>query len=242
MAPLSSAVKKNSGQKHSRKELMNKSPIPWLVLIVITLIASAFAIYPNAQEWMEKKAELKEMVTLIPQLESEKQSLTSEKDQLNEAFKDKARPYVQRADQRFPVTIDPTTMAQTIEIYSILMERNYVNNQFELNSLNVGQPKNVDGSPYAESAVNMSVVVDRVMLAELIEFIQTGVVTNDLQKKVIESGGGETASIEFLKSNLLPVGIINSISLNEETGDEDSRVKIPVYNVQLQILFYSEPV
>jgi len=241
MANLNTVVKKNSGSKHSRKELMNKSPIPWLVIIFITLIAGGFLIYPNASSWLEKRAELTEMETLIPQLEDKNQTLINEKDALNDTFKNKAQPYIRIADQRFPTVINPTTVTQVLEMYAILMKVNYRSNDFELNSLSVGQPRNVDGLPFAESSVNINVVIDREMLEEFVAFLQTGEITNDLENKVIESGGGETASIEFLKLNKLPVATINSLSLNEERSQNETANK-EVYNAQLQVLFYSEPV
>ena len=214
MANLSSVVKKNTGSKHTRKELMNKSPIPWLVLIGMTVIAGAFLIYPNASDWLKKQSELTEMESLIPQLESENQTLSTEKETLEEAFKDKAKPYIAIADQRFPTEIDSTTITQIIEMYAILMQVNYRSNDFKLNSLSVGRPQNVDGLPFAETSVNINVVIDREMLQEFIAFLKTSEITNDLENKVISSGGGETASIEFLKLNKLPVGRINSLSLN----------------------------
>lgn len=241
MSNLNSVVKKKSGSKHSRKELMNKSPIPWVVVIVITLIAGAVLIWPNISDWTEKRGELKEMETLIPQLESSNQTLTNDRDLLNNTFKEKAKPYIQIADQRFPVEINTTTITQVLEMYAILMKVNYRSNDFELKSLSVARPTNVDGLPFAESSVNISVKIDREMLEEFIAFLQTGEITNDLENKVLASGGGETASIEFLKLNKLPVATINSLSLNEERSQNESANK-EVYNAQLQVLFYSEPV
>ncbi len=241
MSNLNSVIKKKSGSKHSRKELISKSPIPWVLIIIVTLIAGAFLIFPNASDWMDKRAELKEMVSLIPELESTNQALTNDRDLLNTSFKDKAKPYIKIADQRFPVEINTTTITQVLEMYAILMRVNYRSNDFELKSLSVGQPQNVDGSPFAESSVNINVLIDREMLEAFIVFLQTGEITNELENKVISSGGGETASIEFLKLNKLPVATINSLSLNEERSQNESSNK-EVYNAQLQVLFYSEPV
>ena len=241
MSNLNSVVKKKSGSKHSRKELMIKSPIPWVVIIVATLVAGAFLIWPNASDWMEKRDELKKMVTSIPELESKNQALISNKDELNDAFKSKAKPYIKIADQRFPLEVNTTTITQILEMYAILMKVNYRSNDFELKSLSVSRPRNVDGLPFAETSANINVVIDRVMLEEFIAFLKTGEITNELENKVIASGGGETASIEFLKLNKLPVATINSLSLNEERSRNESSNK-EVYNAQLQVLFYSEPV
>ncbi|NCP67859.1 hypothetical protein GW756_05910 [bacterium] len=241
MANLNSVIKNNSGAKHTRKELMNKSPIPWLVIIGITAVAGGFLIYPNASMWIEKRSELKDMETLIPQLESENQALSTEKDTLEESFKEKAKPYIAIADQRFPTEIDTIKITQIIEMYSILMQVNYRANDLKLNTLSVSATRNVDGLPFAETGVNINVVIDREMLEQLIAFLKTSQISNELENKVIASGGGETASIEFLKANQLPVGRINSLSLNEERGrSQDSNKE--VYNAQIQVLFYSEPV
>lgn len=241
MSNLNPVAKKNSGAKHTRKELMSKSPVPWLVIIFATLVAGAFLIYPNANEWNTKRAELKNMEILIPQLESENQALSIEKESIDEDFKEKAKPYIAIADQRFPTEIDTTKVAQILEMYAILMQVNYRSNTFKINALSVGAPRNVDGAPFAETSVSINAIIDRVMLEEFIAFLKTSQITNDLENKVIASGGGETASIEFLKLNQLPVGRINSLSLNEERSQSTATNK-EVYNAQLQVLFYSEPV
>lgn len=241
MPQLNPVAKKNTGTKHTRKELMNKSPIPWLVLIFITLVAGAFLIYPNAKDWITKRGEINNMETLIPQLESENQTLSLEKETLEENFKEKAKPYIAIANQRFPTEIDSTKIAQIIEMYAILMQVNYRSNNFKVSALNVSTPRNVDGAPYAETSVSINAIIDRVMLEEFITFLKTSRITNALENKVIASGGGETASIEFLKLNQLPVGRINSLSLNEERSQSEAGNK-EVYNAQLQVLFYSEPI
>ena len=47
-------------------------------------------------------------------------------------------------------------------------------------------------------------------------------------------------AIEFLNANRLPVSRINTLSMNEER-DRDSSGSSSVYNSQLQLLFYSQP-
>lgn len=243
MVNLSSAVKKNNGAKHTRKELMNKSPIPWIVILVITSVAGGFFVYPSASDWLEKTGSIKDMEDNQPKLKSEKEALTLEKDTLSQAFTDKAKPYIKIADQRFPVEIDSTKVAQIMEIYTILMQINNRGNQIELTSLSLSQPRNVDGLPFAETMMNLNLVIDREMLEEFVAFIQTGEIGTKLENDVIESGGGETASIEFLRMNKLPVATINSMSLNEDrsSSEEASNAK-EVFNTQIQVLFYSEPV
>lgn len=220
--------------------MMQKSPVPWVMLLIITLVVSAFLVWPSANQWLQQKSAIKEMESLLPQLESENQSLTLKKDTLEITFKDKAEPFLNIADQRFPEAIDPTLITQIIEIYSILMKVNYRSNTFELNSISTGSPNNVDGANYAETSVNLNLLVDREMLKEVIKFLQHSRVTDELRNKVIASGGGETASIEFLNLNKLPVGRVNSISLNEERSPEKTN-PIDVYSVQIQALFYSQP-
>jgi len=243
MVNLSSAVKKNTGSKHTRKELMNKSPIPWLVILVITSVGGGLFVYPDASNWLEKNASIKEMEDALPKLKAEKEALSLKKDELSQAFSDKAKPFIEIANQRFPVEIDATTITQIMEIYTILMQVNNRGNQIELTSLSISQPKNVDGLPFAETMMNLNIVVDREMLQEFISFIQTGEISNELENKVIENGGGETASIEFLKLNKLPVATINSLSLNENraNSEESSNAK-EVFSTQIQVLFYSEPI
>lgn len=238
---LTSAIKKNAGSKATRKELMQKSPIPWTVLLVITLGVGALLVWPNASDWMSKQSEIKSMETEIPQLEANKQNLSLEKDVLELAFKDKAEPFIKLADQRFPTEIDGTKIAQIIEIYSVLMKVNYRSNTLELNSLSVGTTQNVDGENYAETSVSLNLLIDREMLKEVIQFLKTSRIPDELRNKVISSGGGETASIEFLNLSKLPVGRINSLSLNEERG-RNQESTIDVYNAQLQVFFYSEPI
>lgn len=238
---LNSIVKKSAGTKKTRKELMQKSPIPWIVLLVITLAAAGILVWPNASDWMSKQAEITEMETLIPQLESEQNNLTQTKNDLDVAFNDKAAPYIKTAKQRFPETIDGTTIAQIIEIYSILMKVNYRANTIELKSLAVGKTQNVDGKNYAETSANINIVVDREMLEEFVTFVKESHVSEELRNKVIASGGGENASIEFLTLNKLPVGRINMLSLNEENKANDRNTE-STYNAQMQVFFYSEPI
>lgn len=236
---ISSVIKKNSGSKTTRKQLMQTSPIPWAVLLVVTLGVAAFLVWPNANQWLKQTKEISEMERVIPEMEVEGQSLILQKDQLELEFRDKAEPFLKVADQRFPATVNRTTIAQVLEIYAILMKVNYRANTFELNSVSVSPPRNVDGANFAETSVNMNVVVDRPMLEALFAFIHTSQVTDDLRNKVIASGGGETASIEFLNLNKLPVGRINSINLNEERGQDEDKSS-DIYTVQIQALFHSQ--
>ena len=238
---LSSVIKKNAGSKVTRKEIMQRSPVPWAVLLGITLIAAGFLVWPNASAWLEQSGAIKDMETEIPQLEVDKQSLTIQKDELEIDFNEKAEPFLKVADQRFPEIVDTTTIAQILEIYAILMKVNYRSNKFELNSVAVSGAQNVDGANYAETSVNLNVQVDRPMLEALIKFLQTSRVTDELRNKVIASGGGETASIEFLNLNKLPVGKVNSLTLNEERSRDDAESGSDQYNVQVQALFYSQP-
>jgi|GEM_PF-5790226 len=238
---LNSVVKKTTGNKKTRKELMQKSPIPWAVLLVVTLGAAGFLVWPNAADWMEKRETIKQMDTQIPQLESQKNNLNQTKNDLEVAFTDKAAPFIKTSEQRFPQLVDGTNVAQIIEIYSILMKTNYRSNTLDLKSLAVGKTQNVDGASYAETSVNINVVVDREMLEEFIGFIKRSHISDELRNKVIASGGGETASIEFLTLNKLPVARINMLSLNEESKKDKNNTE-SIYNAQLQVFFYSKPV
>lgn len=241
MVNISSAVKKNSGTKATRKELMNKSPIPWLVILGATALAGGLFVYPDAMDWLEKRGSLSEMEENLPTLESQKQDLSLENDNLTTDFESKAKPYIAIANQRYPVEIDKIKISQIMEIYSILKQVNNRQNQIELRSLSIGDPQNIDGLPMASTMVNLNLVIDRPMLEDLVGFIQTGEIKKNLEDKVLRSNGGDTASIEFLKINKLPVGTINNVSLNEERGLGDDNAR-EVYNAQIQVLFYSEPV
>lgn len=234
---LNSVIKKNKSFQASRKELMKSSPIPWLVLLIATLIAAAFLIWPNASDWMEKTKELKAMETDIPTLEQERQSLTNKLNDLNKAFDTKAEEYLLVADQRFPEEIDTAKLAQIVEIYAILMDVHYRSNTMKLNSLSVGSTQNVDGAGYAETSVNINVLLDREMLENFIAFLKTSQVTNSLRNKILDS---DNASLNFLDLNKLPVGRINLLSLNEESSRDKANAQTN-YNAQIQVFFYSQP-
>jgi hypothetical protein len=252
MANLSSAVKKNSGSKHTRKELMNKSPIPWIVIIVAFTILGGVFVFPDATTWLSQRDSVNELSDSIPVLESEKQALSNEKGNLDEDFLKLTQgevneegviaiDYNKLANQRFPDSVDTTRVAQIMEIYSVLMQKMNRGNDIKLSSLSINQAQNIDGLPYAQNSMSLNMTIDRTMLKELIAFIQTGEITNELENKVIQTARGEGASIEFLKDNKLPVATIASLSLNESTNLDDLSSR-EIYSAQIQVFLYSQPI
>ena len=240
---LNSIIKKTKGSSTSRKELLHKSPIPWLVVLSIVLVIGAMVLWPKGSDWLSKREELKTMAVEIPKLEQRKAQMTEEKADIEAIFSEQSEAFVKIAEQRLPDELDVTKMAQIIEMYTVLMAINYRRNTLELDTIGFGVPQNVDGTNYAVISANLNLKIDREMLKEFIDFLRSSRITDDLRNKVIASGGSETASIEFLDLNRLPVSRINSLSMNEERGrdSETGRSGSRVYNAQMQVYFYSKP-
>jgi len=240
MANLKNVLKKNGGIKITRQDLLRKSPIPWTALILITLVVAGFMVWPNASDWMDKQSKLKAMAVEIPDMETKQVSLNNEKENLEIVFNEQAEPFIRVAEQRFPSEIKADNIAQIIEIYSILRKINYRASTLELNSVAVSTTQNVDGTTYAETPVTINILADRETLKDFIAFLKTSQITDELNNKVIASGGDEIGSIEFLTANILPVARINSLSMTEERGRNQSGGS-NAYNTQLQVMLYSKP-
>lgn len=240
--PLNSAVKKKKGPSITRQDLLKKSPIPWAVLLGITAIGAGLMVWPNASDWMQKQKDIETMVKNLPALEAKKQQLSNQKEELESEFSEKSSEFVKIADQRFPETIDVTKLAQILEIYSILVKSNYQPiKTLELASISTSPARNVDGANYAQTPVSLNLVADRETFKEFLIFLRSSQIPDELRNLVISSGGGDTASLEFLNANRLPVSRIETLSMNEERGRDEGGGTNSTYNTQLQLFFYSQP-
>ncbi len=232
-------LKKKPSLKLSRKDQLKRNPIPWILLFIVCggLI---YFLLPDYSSWNEKKAEIK---TLEPQnikLQENKESLQDELAIVEAEFNEKAGDFLVKEKQIFPEKITPSTVAQIIEIYSILLQRNSAStSEMDLKSLNIGKSTIVPGKSYAETQISASFLADEATFKKFIKFMQSGEISDELRNKVVNRRNkGDAASIEFLDNNRLPISNIRSVNVSENKSDFEGGA--PTYNIQMQLVVFSQ--
>ncbi len=231
-------VKKNRKQTLSRQEKIRRNPIPWVVVYIIC-IGILYFIYGDIGSWLSKRSEIGDLEPSNAQMETRKKTVQAKKAEVETQFNDQAAEFLREEKQLFPEHIDTSRIAQIIEIYSILLQRNSSSSSVvELSSLNVGLTTPAETANFDETPLNLSLTLDKVSFKKYIKFLQDGKVADELRNRVISrKNKGDAASIEFLENNRLPIMSIRSINMTEDRSSVDRPLQ--TYNVQMQVVLYS---
>ncbi len=223
----------------SRQSKMRNNPIPWVILFIF----SGVLIYigaPKYSEWNQKKSEIQILTPQNDELLDEKDNLLERKNKLKNQFNKAAELNANLEEQLFPQKISSSKVAQVFEIYSLLLkEAGGRSAVVDLKSLNIGSTSPQKGENYSTTSVNINIDIDKTNFKRFLTFIQNNKISNKLKDAIISKSSKANPSIDFLENNILPIGTVSAIGINKiESKQYSSRIE--VFNVQLQLLLYSQ--
>jgi len=226
----------------SRRARMQKNPIPWILILLISG-ALFYQIAPDYKEWNQKKAEIKILAPKNIELDKESSELADKKRNLENKFTEAAKKNASLEEQLFPKKIDSSKIAQIFEIYGLLLDPQTQSlkkrrSVFEIKTLAIGNTSPKKNSKYSITPINMNLDIDKNNLKKLLTFLRDNKISDKLRDKIVDQATEGDASINFLENNILPVNTISSLSLDKVDSKDYSYTEI--YNVQLQIVLYSQ--
>ena len=215
------------------KKTAPSSPIPWVILIVITLGIIAFKIIPKYTEWNDKKSEIKTAEQTIEKLKTEIKTNEELNRNIKIQFEEAAKPHLEAQKQLFPTTIDITKSARIIELYSLqsnILDTN-TDHTFELKNLNFSKSRQNKEVTHNFSDITLDFQTDKESLEEFIEFIQKGTLPKRFTD-ALENPDTTTdiADLNFLQENTLPIAHIQTLSIKEKDGIIDTKIQIRFFS------------
>jgi len=240
MATLKKMAKKQAKSlKLTRRQQWRRNPIPWAVLLIITLAIGGIWVLPNYLTWSDQKSKISNFATENQQLETRTETQKKIRNQEQEKFDQLAKGTLSVESQRFPETINTNKIAKILEIYTLqlnLSRKTYA----ELKTISFSTTRPSNTSDYFEMPITVSLLIDKDSFERYVEFLQTGIYDQQLTVDTISpENKGETAALEFLDNNLLPLLHIRSISFTED-GELSETFPKEVYSVQLQLSLFSQ--
>lgn len=197
------------------------------------------SVFPNAGKWVDQKQKIKIFTTENAELAGKIDTQKKIRNQEQEKFDQLAKATLNEEAQRFPKTVNPNQVAKILEIYALqlnLSRKTFV----DLKTISFSNTRPSDSGQYQEMPVSISIDIDESSLKRFIAFLQTGTYDSQLTVDTIApENKGETAALEFLDNNLLPLIHLNSVNI---TKNEDSSQDFPrtVFSVQIQAAMFAQ--
>jgi hypothetical protein len=206
----------------------------WIIIIIITLLFSAFATYPVTKKWLDlqsRKIELKEMNL---NYEEELSRKTAKLDSISKEFDKIAKDFLKEEKILFPQSLNVRQIAKMLELYSLQYSLISNNSLFELNSISFST---TNSENYTKTSASLSISSSKESLKDFVYFIQK----NKLPQKLIDAQNSsvsllknDISATQFIEDNQLPIANIESI-----VSTEDSETP-GLLNTEIQINFFSQ--
>ncbi len=175
------------GKVSSRRDIMEYSLVPWVGLIILSLVIIYFNIKPKYEEWTRMKNKITVYDAQRSKIKNEIRA-NDERKRVRQGEYDNARREVQIIeDQRLPSKIDIHKLTRVLELYAIQLEvldTETRDSIFRLDGLTFTKGVRKKDSSITSNPVKMSFVSDRENLNEFIWFLQKGVLAERLQEKI----------------------------------------------------------
>lgn len=240
--PIKLKTQNNKNEKSlklSRRQKWRRNPIPWAVLMLISLVIAGLWVVPDYLSWGSQKLKITEFVTENQTLENQIADQKKTRNQEQEKFDQLAKSTLNVEKQRFPETVNVNQVAKVLEIYMLqlnLSRKTYV----DLKTISFSNSRQSESGNFYEFPVTISLSIDENSLRRFIDFLQTGLYDKQLTVDTISpENKGETAALEFLDNNLLPILHIRSINLTEEQKDGTDFPR-KIFNAQIQVALFSQ--
>lgn len=189
---------------------------------------------PTTMKWQDTRTKV---IALEKETALMEQALESEKTRLSEVekkFSEEAEPFLKEEKQLYPQKIDTNKLAKILELFSL--NESIVNgrNPMMITNMTFGVSDNAKTQTQA-TRVSLSIQSDSDSLRSFIQFLQTSKLPPSFEsaKEQVPSPIN-TSEYLFLKKNLLPVALIDSIkSAPIEAGS-------PILKTTIQLRFFSQ--
>lgn len=223
----------------STHEKMRRNPLPWIVLLALSMVFIGTLVFPQFSNWQEKKAIITTLESRLMRLSEENEAKKKEKEIKEIEFNIVAGPHLAGEKQVFPETIDASKIARILEIYALQLENLDTQTKdsfFQLEKLGFGNTRKEKGTNYSGTDLTISFLTDAQNLETFIRFLQTGKISERLQQGK-DRGQIQLVDYKFLQDNLLPVIHIDSVKLSAQKGLEKVG---ETFSVQMKIVLFSQ--
>lgn len=224
----------NRKLKLSRRDEIRRNPLPWIILLIISISIIVFSLFPKYQSWQEKKEGIDNLTKTNLNLESQNESKREKKDEIERRFNETKESFVDIENQIFPNEIEEYKIVRILETFSILMKNLesvlFKDSHFELESLTFSKPKKVGEK--TETNLNIKFSANDENIRQFVKYLQKGILPENFIK--MESN----SDLLYLEDNLLPLMHINSIKISEEKST-NKELTVPHFSVQLQVILFS---
>jgi len=223
--------------KLSRRDKFRRNPIPWIALLIASIIFTGLKVFPSFVDWEQKREEIEFFESKIPELQKKLNENREIQNELENEFSQKANEKTIEGAQFLPEEIDTDKIAKILELFALQL--NNLNSgkggSLVLKQLNFSKTTTIKNSnpSYSSTTASMNFVADQESIFETIRFLQTGEIPNSFFSAEL-SGILESRDITFLKNNHLPIAQIQSIKISPNMGDEK------MFRANFTVNFFSE--
>jgi len=203
----------------SRHTQHRNSPIPWVLLLILSLLIGGFVAFPRYQSWADMSQKIEEMAKEKPMIEQQIMALQKQNESL-ESMQFTAGADAQVVDkQRLPEGIDTGKIAQLLEIFALQMDI-HPQREMDVQKVSFSSVKASDTAKYSETQMVIQAAMDYNSLEDFTKYLQ-----NSVTPKIIvgQSKSGVLSAIEenILRTQLLPVMHIDTLEMTYGRSEND---------------------
>lgn len=219
---------------NSRERPAGNIKIIWLIALAIVLAFGIFRVLPTMIRWQEtrEKVALLEKETSLMELELKAEKTRHE--EVQKKFQEEADPFLKEEKQLYPKKIDTNKIAKILELFSL--NETIVNGRNSLIITNLTFGVSNDSKTQTQSTrVSLSMESDSSSLRSFVQFLQSSDLPPSFETTKEQTRSPiNTSEYQFLKNNLLPVVLIDSIkSAPLEAGSH-------LLKTTIQLRFFSQ--
>ena len=226
-------TKKKLSLSHSDR--LRRNPVPWIGLIVVSILCFGYFVVPLTLDWLEKRSEISSSILLEPELQDRSDNLGIELEEVKNRFFEEAKASLERESQFYPKEVSIFKMAKILEIYALLLNYELDSNTFfDLESVNFSDTRDSSSSPYKITSAAITFSGSKDNINNFIDYLEKGELPSSISRK-FRDNDDTSVDFLFLKQNLLPIATIESVRISDNDPLVDGQL------VQLQVTFYSQP-
>jgi len=214
-----------SSQKLSRKEILQRNPLSWILLLLISFYLFFGFFLPQFIDWQKKFITLKKNEEKISGLQTENLSFQQTYDGLKKQFDLERAGFLQLEEFLFPQGIDIPKIIRTLEIFSIHHD-NFApyGGTFQLEMIDLGKTTSSKEGNFSETSYSFKFLADYNSFRSFVFYLQKGELPerfDENQMEIISPG-----DYQFLASRPLPLSYIDSLNSTLEKDSDILRVDI----------------
>jgi hypothetical protein len=190
-----------------------------------------FKILPAYQKISAQRADIKKFKVEIPNLLSEKDTVTVQEQKIEEKFYELAQPFELHYSKLLPEQINPTVYSKVFELYT-LQQSIIENFPFEIKELSFSTPTDVQGKPYKSTSITMQFSGNEKILRDFVLFLQTGALSDEFHRAA-DRGIIDPRAYKFIMKHGFPIAQVDSFDStveDESTGLQNVSMTFKVFS------------